>query len=86
MNGRGISRHQRVEFAEAVGDGAAVKTGGQFAGVGIDVVDVADVAVVDLLVVVVLDLHDFVAGGEGPAEALDLAIAGGIERGLQLDV
>ena len=66
--------------------GAAIEAGDDLARVRVDVVDVADVAVIDLLVVVVLDLHDFVAGGEGPAEALDLAIAGGIERGLQLDV
>jgi hypothetical protein len=44
----------------------------------VDVVDIADVAVIDVLVVVVLDLHDFIAGREGPAEALDLAIAGRI--------
>ena len=86
VDGRGIGRHQHVEFAKSVGDGPAVKAGDDLAGVGIDVVDIADVAVVDLLVVVVLDLHDLVAGGEGPAEPLDLAIAGGIERGLQLDV
>ena len=29
-------------------------------------------------VVVVLDLHDLVAGGESPAEPLDLAFVGGI--------
>ena len=39
-------------------------------------IDIADVAVIDLLVVVVLDLHHLVAGGEGPAEPLDLALAG----------
>jgi hypothetical protein len=48
--------------------------------------DVANVTVVGLLVVVVLDLHDLVAGGEGPAEPLHLAITGRIEGGLQLDV
>jgi hypothetical protein len=37
---------------------AAVETGGEFAGVGVDIVDVADVAVVDLFVVDVLDLLD----------------------------
>src|SRR5208337_3694116 len=50
------------------------------------VVDVADVAVVDLLVVVILDLHDLVAGRKGPAEPLDLAFAGGVQRRLQFDV
>src|SRR5262245_54010290 len=46
----------------------AVKARGEFAGIGIQSVDIADVAVVDLLVVVVLDPHDLVTGGEGPAE------------------
>ena len=34
---------------------------------------------VDLLVVVVLDLHHLVAGREGPAEPLHLALAGRID-------
>jgi hypothetical protein len=54
----------------------------KLASIGIDVIDQADIAIKDLLVVVVLDLHDLVAWSEGPAEALDLAIAGGIGRGL----
>ena len=54
--------------------------------VGINIVDIADVAVIDLLVVVVLDLHHLVAGRKGPAEPLDLALAGGIQRRLQFDV
>ena len=72
VNGCRISGHQRVEFAEAIGDSAPVETGGELAGIGIDIVDVADVAVIDLLVIIVLDLHDLVAGREGPAETLDL--------------
>ena len=46
----------------------------------------ANVAVIDLLVVVVLDLHDLVARGEGPAEAFDLSLASGIEGRLQFDI
>ena len=34
----------------------------------------------------ILDLHDLIAGCEGPPKALDLAIAGGIECSLQFDV
>src|SRR5215831_7109814 len=64
----------------------AVKARGEFAGIGIQSVDIADVAVVDLLVVVVLDLHDLVTGGEGPAEPFDFPVAGGIERSLQFNV
>ena len=53
VNGRGISRQQRVEFAEAVGDRAAIEAGGKFTVLRINVFDVADVAVVDFFVVVV---------------------------------
>ena len=44
-------------------NGPAVEIRGHFAGVGIDIVDVANVAVVDFLIVIVLDLHDLVARG-----------------------
>src|SRR5271165_6609653 len=40
----------------------------------------------DFLVVVILDLHDLVAGRKGPAEPLDFAFACGIQRSLQFDV
>ena len=86
VNGRGIGRYQHVEFAKSVSDGSTVKAGNDLACIGVDVVDIADVAVVDLLIVIVLDLHDLVAGGEGPAEPLHLAITGGVERCLQFDV
>ena len=86
VNRRGVCRNQGVEFAETIGDGAPVETRGQLAFIGIDIVDIADVAVIDLLVVIVLDLHHLVARREGPAEALDLALAGGVQGGLQLDV
>ena len=86
VDGGGIGGNQRVELAEAVGHRAPVEAGHEFARLGIDVVDIADVAVVDLLVVVILDLHDLVAGRKGPAETLDLALAGGVQRRLQFDV
>ena len=41
MDGRGIGRYQGVELAKAVGDPTAVKAGAEFAGIGIDVVDIA---------------------------------------------
>ena len=65
---------------------STVEGRGQLAEVRIHVSHEADVAVVDLLVVVVLDLHDLVAGREGPAETLDLPGAGGVERSLKFDV
>src|SRR5258707_3541295 len=58
----------------------------EFACVAIDSVDITDVAVVDVLVVVILDLHDLVTGGEGPAEPLDFPVVGGIESGLIFNV
>ena len=82
MDGRGIGRHQHVEFPKSVSDGPTVKARNDLARVGVDVVDIADIAVINLLVVIVLDLHDLVAGGERPPEPLHLAITGGIERGL----
>ena len=51
VDGRGIGRHQRVEFAEAVGDSAAVEAGYKLPVVEVDLINVSDVAVVDLLVV-----------------------------------
>jgi hypothetical protein len=46
----------------------------------------AEVAVVDLLVVVILDLHDLVARTEGPAEAFNADLARWVQRVLQLDI
>ena len=46
----------------------------------------AEIAVVDVLVVIVLDLHDLVARAEGPAEALDADLARRVQRVLQLDI
>jgi hypothetical protein len=68
---------------------AALETGGQFAGFEIDPIDVANVAIVaiiDLLLAIVLDLHDLVPGRKGPPETLDLVLLGGIQRQLQFDV
>ena len=67
---------QHVELPKPVADGPAVKAGNELARTGVDVVDGANIAVVHLLVLVVLDLHDLVAGRKGPAEPLHLAIAG----------
>jgi hypothetical protein len=86
VDGRRIGRHQGVELAKAVGDRTPIETGGEFAVVRLNTVHVADVAVIDLFVVIVLDLHDLVAGRECPAEPLDLAFARRIQRRLKLDV
>src|SRR5271166_701145 len=83
---RGVGRNQNVELAESVSDCPPVEAHRDFAGLRVDVADIANVAVVDLLVIVVLDLHDLVPRGKGPAEALDFPLAGRIENGLELDV
>src|SRR5262249_1661522 len=70
----------------AIGDGTPIEAGSEFAIFRIDIHDIADIAVVDFFVVVVLDLHDLVAGREGPAESFDLAFAGRIQVPLQFDV
>ena len=71
---------------QTVGDSAAVETGGELAVAGIDIFNVANVPVIQHLVVVVLDLHDLVARRKGPAEPLDLMLSGGVQRRLQFDV
>ena len=45
----------------------------------VNVDDIADVAVVDFLVVVILHLHDLVARREGPSETSDLVFASGVQ-------
>src|SRR5262249_38098133 len=52
----GVGRHQRVELTEAVAHQTAVETHYQLAQVGLDGDNVADIAVVHLLVVIVFDL------------------------------
>src|SRR5262249_35398882 len=69
VNGRRVGRHHHIEFTESVFDGSAVEANSYFPSIGVDIVNGADVAVVNLLVVVVLDLHHLVAGGKSPAEA-----------------
>src|SRR5271169_3805995 len=86
VDGNGISRDQHVKFAKAVGDTAAIEDRRKFTVVAAYSVDVPNVAVIDILVVVIFDLHDLVPWGEGPAKPLDLMIAGRIQNSLQLDI
>src|ERR1700680_1254703 len=86
MNGRGIGRPQHGEFTEAIGHDTTVEACGEFVGVGINVVDVADVAIIDFLVVVVLNLHDLVTGSKGPTEPRYLPVASRVQCRLELDV
>src|SRR5450631_259194 len=86
MDSRGVGRHQRVEFTERVSDRAAVEASHKLPVGEIDFVNVSDVAIVDLLVVVVLDLHDLVAPRKDPSETLDLLVASWIQCRLQLNI
>jgi hypothetical protein len=64
-----MGRHQRVELPEPLGDGTDVEASGSSPNTGLNI---ADVAVVDLLAVVVLDLHDLVAPSKLPG--IDLLV------------
>src|SRR5207247_4022163 len=57
-NCRCVSGDEHVEFAKSVSDGPTVKARYDLARIGVDVIDIADIAVIDLLVIVVFDLHD----------------------------
>ncbi len=65
---------------------APVEAGGEFAFLRLNVRHKPNVAAVDHLVVVVLDLHDLIAARKDPAKSLDLTIARRIQCGLQFDV
>jgi len=62
-----------------------VYAGMRLAEFEIDGFDVADVAILDFFVMVILDLHDFVADGKGRPEFLDLWVSSRMESPLQLD-
>lgn len=67
VDGAGVGELQFVEFVVLVGDEFFVEEDGDFPLFFVDAVDDSDVAVKDVLVVVVLDLHDAVA--HAPADA-----------------
>ena len=89
MDRHGVGEGEFVELARLVVDPRmsfeAHVDRGRF---GRDLSDVSDVAVEDLLVIVVADLDDLVAGAKGGAETLDLElrIARGVERVLQTGI
>src|SRR5580692_1057591 len=86
MDRRRVSEDDLVEFAEGIGDRPSVESDRHLAEVEIDGSDEADVAVVDLFVIVVLDLHDLVADGKRRPEFLDLWFSSRIESPLQFDI
>ena len=86
VNSRRVRQGHLVEFAEAVRHLTAVELDDHLRGLGIDAPDDPEITVVDVLFIVVLDLHDFVANAIGRAEAFDAELTRAIERLLQIDV
>ena len=70
VDGAGVGELQFVEFVVLVGDEFFVEEDGDFAFFFVDAVDDSDVAVKDVLVVIVLDLHDAVADAPFDADHL----------------
>ena len=62
--------------AKDIDEFATIEVDGELAVLHVDARHDAEVAVVDLFVVIVLDLHDLVARAEGPAKTLDADLAG----------
>ena len=58
----------------------------QFAGIGVDRFDRADITFERLLLVIIGDLHPLVARRKPPAESLNLVRRVRVEQLLQLDV
>ena len=73
VDGDRIGQHEAVEFAALIGDLAAVEIDRDLSRLGIDLGDEAEIAVIDLLVVVVLDLHHLVFGRKRRSEFLDFS-------------
>jgi hypothetical protein len=80
---RRTGQHQFIQLAKAVGDFAAVEIDAELAFLHVDAEHDAEIAVVNLLVIIVFDLHDLVARAECPAEALDADIAWRVQRVLR---
>src|SRR3977135_3031851 len=74
------------ELPERKGDRPSVESDRHLAEFEIDGFDEADVAVVDLFVIVIFDLDDLVADGKGNPEFLDLWFSSRIESPLQFDI
>ena len=84
MDRRRVSEDDLVEFSEGIGDWPSVESDRHLAE--IDGFDVADVAIIDLFVIVIFDLHDLVADGKTRPEFFDLWVTPRIESPLQLNI
>lgn len=88
VDGYGVGEGEFVQLAKVVEDVAAVQADGDGLFDGVDVCDLADVAVEDFFVVVVFGLDDFVAEAELPAATVHNGLIGlrGIEGVLEFVV
>src|SRR5262245_40079603 len=87
VNRQGVGQGQLIQLVKVVDDLAVVEADRQFLVLQVDAGDAADVAVEDVLVVVVDRLQYLVAGAKGPAEAGDFRLVlRRIEGLLQADV
>ena len=76
MNRGRVAEHEFVEFPVGIDDVTPVKIHGQFFLFGVKARHKPDVAIKHIAVIVILDLHHFVANGKGRPELLDLPQAG----------
>src|SRR5437868_549376 len=86
VDGRRIGQHQLIQLTKAVSDVTAVEIDAKLPFLHVDARHDAEIAVVDVVVVIILDLNDLVARAECPAEALDADLARRVQRVLQLDI
>src|SRR6516165_9446750 len=86
VNRRCIGEHQLIQVAKPVDHLTTVKLDADFAFLHVDARYHAKVAIVDILVVIVLDLHDLVARAEGPAKPFYADLARRVQGVLQLGV
>src|SRR5262249_31815242 len=86
VNCRCVGEYQLIQVAKPVDDLTTVKLDDDFAFLHVDARHEAEVAIVDILVVIVLDLHDLVARAEGPAKPLYADLARRVQGVLKLDV
>jgi len=77
---RCIGGYGRIEFAERIFDLAAIELLNQYAFGVVNASNRAEIAIEHISIIVILDLHHFVANGKGRPEFLDLWLAAWIEN------
>jgi hypothetical protein len=84
----GVGEGEFIEFSERVVDIALIESNDEFLFDRIDGVDGADIAIENLLVVIIFQLHDLVTNLEAPTEAVDMGFvrACGVQGLLEVEV